>query len=44
MGPGAVYHVVYSPWETPILRAARERGAFAVNGARMSLLPGQGVP
>ena len=39
LGPGkVVYHVVYSPWETPILRAARERGAFAVNGARMSLL------
>ncbi len=37
--PGkVVYHVVYSPWETPILRAARENGAFAVNGARMSLL------
>jgi len=33
-----VYHVVYAPWETPILRTARERGAKAINGARMSLL------
>jgi len=33
-----VYHVVYAPWETPILRTAREQGAKAMNGARMSLL------
>ncbi len=32
-----VYHVVYAPWETPILQIAREHGAKAVNGARMSL-------
>lgn len=33
-----VYHVVYAPWETPILSTAREHGAKTMNGARMSLL------
>lgn len=32
-----VYHVVYAPWETPILRTARIHGAQIMNGARMSL-------
>ncbi len=32
-----VYHIVYAPWETPLLRIAREHGARIINGARMSV-------
>lgn len=31
------YHVVYAPWETPLLKTAREHGARTMNGARMSV-------
>lgn len=33
----SICHVVYAPWETPLLKAAREHGAYTMNGARMSL-------
>ena len=36
-----VYDLIYNPWETPLMRAARTAGAQAVNGAGM--LAHQGV-
>jgi shikimate dehydrogenase len=36
----AVYDIVYTPLETPLLRSARERGGRALGGARMLVLQG----